>query len=64
MTPFYDYRPYLDLHFRQTMLPDDDIRCDSIFAVIQEDDPVRNHVSSYPHALNRIEEPLTFHQGP
>lgn len=32
------YPLYLDLHFRQAMLPDNDIRCDTILAVIEKDD--------------------------
>lgn len=40
------YPLYLDLHFRQAMLPDNDIRCDTILAVIEKDDPVRTKVST------------------
>ena len=38
---FEIYPLHLDFHFRQAMLPDNDIWCDAILAVVEEDDPVK-----------------------
>lgn len=32
---------YLDLHLRQSMLPDDHIWCDTVLTVVKKDDPDR-----------------------